>query len=246
MSSQASLVDHATSASLLLLLLLFSADIAFIALHVLNALTPIFNNPLLNIEKDAGYSEILQYLKYFWASLVFMALCIKGRSWHFMAWALVLLYLLADDSLGLHEQIGSFISNHIAFAPPWGLRPHDIGELICAMGTGLVLSGPLALAYWKGVAPFRKASIHLAQLAFTLAFFGVVVDLLHMTVQSGWKLKFMLAIVEDGGEMLAVSIIFAYSHLLFIRQGVPPGESPWQFAKAKLAFKNNATSVQAS
>lgn len=221
----------------LLFLLLLGADLCFILLHTINSLTPLWNNPLLNIEKDAGYSEIYQYLKYFWACLLFLVIAVKTRTVPPTAWAFVFLVLLADDALGLHEQIGGLVALNLHFTPPWGLRLQDIGEVIYALGAALVLCIPLGLAYVQGSSPFRRSSHHLLQLVVLLACFGVVIDLLHMLVQTGWRLQFVLAVMEDGGEMMAVSALLTYTVTLCLRKGEPPHHSPL----AMLRFKSNAT-----
>lgn len=221
----------------LLFLLLLGADLCFILIHTINSLTPIWNNPLLNIEKDAGYSEIYQYLKYFWACLLFLVIASKTRTVPPTAWAFVFLVLLADDALGLHEHIGALIASNLHFTPPWGLRTQDIGEVIYALIAALVLCIPLGLAYLKGSSRFRRSSHHLLQLVLLLACFGVLVDLLHMLAQSGWRLQFVLAVMEDGGEMVAVSALLTYTATLCLRKGEPPHYSPL----ATLRLKSNAT-----
>lgn len=223
-----------------IVLLLLSADLAFITLHAFNALTLWWENPMLNIEKDHGYAESFQYLKYFWASILCIVLAVKAKAWHFLAWAFLFAYLLADDSLALHEQMGSLIAAQLNFEPPWGLRTQDVGELISALGTALVLCVPLALAYMKGAALFKLVSIHLAQLVIILACFGVLVDMLHMTVQSGWKLKFVLSVIEDGGEMVAASALLAYTYLVCMREGRPPQHAPWTLL---WPFRSTSTSA---
>ena len=221
----------------LLFLLFLGADLCFILLHTINSLTPVWNNPLLNIEKDAGYSEIYQYLKYFWASLLFFVIAVKTRTLAPTAWAFVFLFLLADDALGIHEKVGGVIARHLDFIPPWGLRLQDIGEVIYALCAALLLSIPLGLAYLQGDRRFRRSSHHLLQLVVLLACFGVLVDLLHMLVQTGWRLQFVLAVMEDGGEMVAVSALLIYTATLCLRKGEPPHYSPL----AMLQLKNNAT-----
>lgn len=220
-----------------LFLLLLSADVCFMGLHTINALTPLWNNPLLNIEKDAGYSEIYQYLKYFWGSLLFFVIAVKTRTVPPTAWAFVFLFLLADDALGIHEQIGGLIASNLHFIPPWGLRTRDLGEVIYALCAALLLSIPLGLAYLQGDRRFRRSSQHLLQLVMLLACFGVLVDLLHMLVQTGWRLQFVLAVMEDGGEMVAVSALLIYTLTLCLRKGEPPHHSPL----AMLRLKNNVT-----
>lgn len=228
-----------------IVLLLIGTDLAFLVLHVIDALAAVWNNPMLNIEKEHGYPESFQYLKYFWSSMLCVILAAKTRTVHYLAWAFLFAYLLADDSLTLHEQLGSTIAAHVNITAPWGLRTQDVGELVSALGTGLVLCLPLLLAYAKGSALFRLSSLHLAQLIVVLAGFGVLVDLLHMTVQSGWRLKFVLALLEDGGEMIAASALLAYTYLLCMREGRPPQHAPWNLLLPfkRLPSKNISTSA---
>lgn len=223
--------------------LLLSADLALITLHAFNSLTLWWENPMLNIEKDHGYAESFQYLKYFWAGILCVLLTVKTKAWQFLAWAFLFGYLLADDSLAIHEQVGGAVALHLNFIPPWGLRTQDVGELISAFGTAMVLCLPLALAYFRGSPLFKLVSIHLAQLVVMLACFGVLVDMLHMTVQSGWRLKFVLALVEDGGEMIAASALLTYTYLLCMREGRPPSHAPWNWL---LPFRSTSTSAAAN
>jgi hypothetical protein len=225
------------------LLLLLGADLCFMMLHTINSLTPLWNNPSLNIEKDAGYSEIYQYLKYFWISLLFLVIAATTRTIQPTAWAFVFLVLLADDALGLHERAGGFIALHLFFIPPWGLRPQDIGEVLYALAAALVLSVLLGLACLWGTTGFRRATTHLLQLVVLLACFGVLVDLLHMLAQSGWRLRFLLALVEDGGEMMVVSALLTYTLALCFKRGNPPRQSPWSML---LRVKSNATFAAAA
>ena len=105
-----------------LLLLLISADLAFIVLHVVNqALPEHLQNPLLRIDKDQTYPELYQYVKYLWIVLLLMYLAVKQRAVQYWAWILLFAYFLSDDSLRIHEQVGRHISHSFNFTPPFGL-----------------------------------------------------------------------------------------------------------------------------
>lgn len=188
-----------------LLILLLSADLLFISLHVVNTITPGWQFPLLNIEKEGGYSEVFQYLKYFWISLLFGLLAQRHRQVHYLAWTALFAYLMLDDALGIHEYWGGAISQALALQPAMGVRPQDLGELVCNLLAAMVLAVPLVAAYLKGSAQFRASSQMVGLLVALLAGFGVLVDFAHMMVHAGWKLKFAIAMLEDGGEMLAAS-----------------------------------------
>ncbi|HEX4857048.1 MAG TPA: hypothetical protein VFV28_09555, partial [Limnobacter sp.] len=197
-----------------LLILLLSADLLFMGLHVVNTITPGWQYPLLNIEKEGGYPELFQYLKYFWTSLLFILLARRQRQFSYLAWAALFTYLLLDDALTIHERLGGQIAASLDLQPAFGVRPQDLGELLCNLSAGALLVLPLAWSYMKGSAEFRSTSKLVGMLVALLACFGVLVDFAHMMVHTGWKLKFAIAMLEDGGEMLAASLLVALVYSL--------------------------------
>lgn len=50
-----------------------------------------------------------------------------------------------------------------------------------------------------------------------LFFFGVFLDMAHLTIDFGFRIKFILIVIEDGGEMLTASFILWYVYLLTVR-----------------------------
>ncbi len=207
--------------ALFFFLLLICADFLFIAFHSLAFLTPYFNNPLISLEQDQGYPEVYQYIKWLWIILLLIFTSIKRRSLYFSAWVFVFVYLLLDDSLEIHERVGALFEESLSLVPPLGLRLQDIGELALAGMAGLVLLFFISLAYRHGPPTFKKMTIDMLLLIFALAFFGVIVDMLHvityMADQISWKVSAILAVVEDGGEMIVASLILYYVFLTSLR-----------------------------
>lgn len=201
------------------LVLLLAIDLAFIFLYFVIYLTDLMNNPLFSLEKDRGYPEIYQYIKAFWIVILLVLVLSKTRLIGYAAWSLLFLYLLLDDALGIHESFGHYIAVEMAFSPAIGLRARDFGELAVSAIAATLFLIPLALFYVRGSGAFRTASEHLLLLLVALAFFGVIVDMLHVAVQLGWKVQFLLGVVEDGGEMIVMSIMAAYVFLLHGRDG---------------------------
>ncbi|MGR9087275.1 MAG: hypothetical protein ACU841_09395 [Gammaproteobacteria bacterium] len=200
------------------LLLLVGADFAFMVLHVVNhAMPEPHRNPLLRLDKDGAYPELYQYVKYFWIIALLVHRSIDKRSVHYMAWVLIFIYLLSDDSLRIHEQFGRSLSKTFEFTPPFGLKPNDVGELVVSGAMALILFPSLVWAYWSGSGNFRETSRDILLLLAVLVFFGVVVDTAHMVIKLGWAVGFILGIVEDGGEMVTVSLILWYLFLLVLR-----------------------------
>ncbi|NLX18549.1 MAG: hypothetical protein GXY53_04590 [Desulfobulbus sp.] len=211
---------HERSASLFLFLLLVS-DLLFIFLHFANLKIPVFKSPfldiILNLEEDRGYAEMFQYLKYCWVVVLLLFITWKKKTWQYSAWVPLFLYFLVDDFFQIHEWVGSIFATQFSFVPPFGLRLEDIGELTASVVAGGVLFIPLVLAYKSGSTVFRKVSHDLALLIFLLVCFAVGVDMVHGAIDMGWKVSFILGVIEDGGELLSMSLIVWYIFLQAVR-----------------------------
>lgn len=207
---------------ILFLILLLSADIAFIALHTIVFISPSLNNPLLSLERDQGFPEVYQYIKWFWIIVLLFYMSIVKRSFSYISWGLLFTYLLIDDAFEIHENLGGFIATKLSFFPPFGLRLQDLGELAITGIAGFLLLSLVFLVFKYGSKTYKKMTIDLLLLILCLALFGVVVDTLHviatLSKQVGWKVSAVLAVIEDGGEMAVASIILWYVFVLCATQ----------------------------
>lgn len=202
-----------------LLIILLSVDAIFVLLYCLQGWVPGLDSPKFSIETDRGYSELYQYVKF--ASIVAV---IAGLGWltrtaGYTSWALLFTYLLLDDALHVHERYGRAIADRIDWVPPLGLRAQDVGELAVSAMAGSLLVGAIAWTYLRSSPSFRKVSLDLSLLVLFLAFFGVLVDTVHGAVEVGPKWETVLAVIEDGGEMVVVSLILRHAVLLALRRG---------------------------
>ncbi|MET0070218.1 MAG: hypothetical protein ABW096_09250 [Candidatus Thiodiazotropha sp.] len=188
------------------LALLLLADLAFIFVHVIFEYF-LKSNTLFSINRDLGYAEVYQYIKEFWILVMLFVLAIKSRRIIYFTWSVLFLYLLLDDSLQLHENIGSFLANFYDLQPVFRLRAQDLGELVVFASVGFLLLGFIAGAYLYSDDTGKEISRHLFLLFVFLAFFGGLVDMLHIAVSFG---KPVFALIEDGGEMIIMSIIVWY------------------------------------
>jgi hypothetical protein len=207
-----------TSASSFLLLLLV-ADFAFLFLHCLLKMTPILNNSLYSLERDQGYPEFYQYIKVLWIIVLLLSIGVRTRAVGYIAWVILFGYLLGDDALQVHEKLGIYIAKKLHFVPLLGLRVRDFGELVVSAMSGALLLSLLTGFYVRGSDAFKRSTKHLLLLLLTVAFFGIFVDMLHIALKMGRKDHFLLGIVEDGGEMMAMSFVAWYVFLLDVREG---------------------------
>jgi len=196
-----------------LLVLLLCADVAFALLHVSYRLLSL-PNELLSLKTDGGYSEVFQYIKELWIAIVLFAVCWRRREGIYAIWALLFAYLLCDDALTIHERAGSVYASHWQYVPALGLRPQDFGELTYLVAAGSVFLVLITYCYRRCTDDGRNVSRDLLLLCGLLVFFGSFVDMAHIALPVKG-----LSIVEESGEMIAMSLIVSYVVHLLDRQG---------------------------
>lgn len=201
------------NASFLLLTLLL-ADLTFLAIHLFHGLTPYFANPLFNLEADNGYAERYQYLKYVGIMVLLSCLCVKRKRLSFLPWILLFAYFLADDAWQLHEELGAWIAERIPYQPPFRLRTQDLGELLVSAVAGLILLPSFLATYYFGPPSVRKIFHDLLLFLALLLAFAVGVDMVHATFIGSPRIELVLGVIEDGGELIAISLFGWYVFLL--------------------------------
>lgn len=207
--------------SSLLLLLLLSTDYLFMILHVMNRITP-FNTPLLfRVDIDGSYSEFYQYIKFFWLIILFAYLLLSTQYKGYVSWLLIFVYFLLDDALQIHERLGLVVGQSIDLNLPFALRVRDVGELVVFGLFGMLLMIILGWAYFRGPQIFRKVSNDLLILLGAFVSFAVIFDLLLAAVDLGQTTNAIIALLEDGGEMLVTSLFLWYVFLLCLWKGKP-------------------------
>lgn len=133
----------------------------------------------------------------------------------FLGWLPIFGYLLLDDAARIHEEGGRRLAEWGIVSPAFGFDAQPIGEMLIS---AIAASGSLALiaATYTGANIWVKTHYkHLLFLAAALFFFGAALDLVHSVIpESGMFMRFfkltVLEMIEDGGEMVVVSLILAY------------------------------------
>ena len=226
---------HIHSASLLLTLLLCT-DLAFISTNIIEKLSPSLDNQLFSIQSDYGYPEVFQYIKWFWIILLLAYLSIPRRelSLNLSQWCLFFTCLLIDDSLKIHENLGSFIASFLTVTPPFNLRLQDLGELIVVGFSGLILLAFILWGYIRGSIVSKVITRDLLLLVILLTFFGVAADMAHSAIPEDRRLlSDFFVLIEDGGEMIVASLICWYVFLLAVK-GPHHTTSIFYFARSVL------------
>ena len=206
------------------LVLLVATDVLLLALNVLHLATPYFADERYGVTVDRGFAEVVQYVKLYWIALGFAWLGLRAREGAYAAWVAVFGYLLLDDAFSLHEKAGETLAAGLAIQPALGFVPQDFGQLLAF---GLVGAGSLLVvgaAHRGGSATFRRLSRRTLALLALLALFGVGLDAAHSLARNAPRpLELTLGLLEDGGEMVVLSVLCA---LVVARLGAPRPARP--------------------
>jgi hypothetical protein len=214
------------------LVLLLSADVVFVFLHLLHGIDTrfhllggYFGETRLSIGQQRGYAETFRYVKFFWTAVMVFGLWRRERVAPYLGWSILFWYFLADDSLMVHETLGSWIADALHFDAFVGRHAGSLGELVVSASVGIPLLTWIALGYGSIEDRHKKACVQFAILLAALVFFGIVIDDVHTALAGGSSpyLEALAGIVEDGGELVVASLLCWYAWLL-VERGVPSVE----------------------
>ena len=189
-----------------LLIILIFTDLVFILIHMINVHTDLLNSSLYLLSRDRGFAEFFQYAKELWIAILFLMLAIKQKSGIFYVFSLLFIYFLIDDSLEVHENFGRLLSEIFQFQSLLGIRGVDIGELLVSGVFGLLFVTAIVLFFLLSDEITRRIAHYLFVLLGLLVIFGVLMDMLEVMAPTP-TLSGILLVIEEGGEMIVMSVI---------------------------------------
>jgi hypothetical protein len=200
--------------SQLLLVLCLTFDLLLISADVM------YRNNLLRdvrflLTRERGFGEMLQYLKLGTIAVVLLIWSARLRSAAAAIFALLFAYISVDDAFSAHERAGALLAGVLPAAGP--LDPAHLGELLYLALLAASVAVPVAYLAWVGDRQQRRIIALLTGCVALLAVPGVGLDLLHSLVHAH-RPRVILAVLEDGGEMVAATfvLVLAVAHM-------PPG-----------------------
>lgn len=208
-------------------IILVSIDFILISLHIASGFFRYFGDLTsipyqLDIRRPWGLGSLYTFGK--WAFLCVLLLLIWQRTWQriFLSLFIVFLIVLADDSLEIHERLGSSLKETLGYSHAYGLRAQDFGELTVWAAIGALCLVIFVYGYLKS-SNFARGISHVFLLGIgATAIFGIGFDMFDIMVSRLWSssfaiiLEFGLQVIEDGGEMIMASLMSAYAYALFL------------------------------
>jgi hypothetical protein len=198
---------------------LLGVDALLIALHVVHRLAShtFFAGPAFDLTGDYGLSELFSYVKLLATVFLLVRVARQDHRPALLAWAAVFGYLLLDDLVRFHERTGEGVVSLLHDDPDrylvGGMRTQDLGEIAILVAVGLPLLTILAVNYVRGSAASRRTDRTFAVLLIVMTGFAVVVDLV-ADVFTANAVRFVLTLIEDGGELVMLSLIASYAFSL--------------------------------
>jgi hypothetical protein len=133
----------------------------------------ILESDYFSITKDGSLGEIFQYFKEFSIAGILLMMYLKTRNAVYIPFTVLFLYLLADDSLSIHEWFGEQFDKLFSLPSFGGIRGQDIGELIGSALIGGVIFLFIIYAHSKAEDIHKTHSRNILYLLAGLVWFGV-------------------------------------------------------------------------
>jgi hypothetical protein len=188
------LIRQVDSRLLVAISLLLAADIAFIAMYGLHEIYfRLYNADVRlldlrwHIGSDRSYAEMLGYAKVATIVVLLTYTFCLSRNWMYLMWAGAFTYILLDDLMSIHEQLGAAVVDawraiwpgHMDEFEPWHKWHRDMGDLAVFAAVGMVLLAMAIAGVARSSRQDRANAILLLLALSALGFFAVGADLTH-------------------------------------------------------------------
>jgi hypothetical protein len=171
-----------------------------------------FGDYAFSLTAEGGYPERFEYLKSA-LSIAALAGCFaRTRQPAYLALTVVQLYILLDNALQLHEQVGMWLASVSPFFD------RGVGDAAFFGFAGAVALPLVIAALLKSSREHAVFGIFATALVGMLAVFAVGADALHAALAAVkvFGLETAITALEDGGELMSLSIGCAFACALYI------------------------------
>lgn len=184
-------------------------DFVLIAMHLfvsqLPAQASLGSYHLLRVDIDGSFAERFEHLKLALASLFLAAAAWIARSGRYLAASVCVATLLVDNALMVHERLGGVEERA------------DVAQFAFLALVGSVVLSVGTVACWTAASGERRKLIAVFLALALVGFFAVVVDALHSSIANIYQAaNEPLALLEDGGELVSMSVLLAVCAEIFI------------------------------
>lgn len=191
----------------LLLLFMLTVDVIFMGTTLLNDWGYI-QDKRWSAEEDRGFGELFMYVQ----ELGLIALCLmlwnRTRQAFALVWAGAFLFLFIDDAFRMHETFGHVFDDWTQIERRGMMRAQDYGEFLAWVPFIILIAGLVLWSHIRSDRRHRPFLYGLYVLGATLVGLGVGLDILSR-YYNFWGHTNIVSMLEDGGEMVIVSLMLA-------------------------------------
>jgi hypothetical protein len=169
----------------------------------------------LRIDADGGWPEWFGYAKTLLLILLLGRLTLSTRQLIYPALVFVFAIVLLDDSLEIHEELGKHLVGVLGLRPMLGVRARDVGEVITWAALGAIALPPVVAGLVFSKRTHVANGLALLLPFAGLLFFAIFIDqVYHVWRDAFFGADIVLATLEDGGEMVVISVNCALAAVL--------------------------------
>ncbi len=217
-----------TDATLLRWLLgLLACNLLLIALHgawyvcVRHGLDLWPRDPRFSLESNVGFGQLFSSAQTLLLIGLLLRLARRTRETLYLAFGVIFLIVLVDDAFAVNQVLGRLVVQALGLVDHPRIKAESIGEMMVYGMVAVPLLGMVAASCARGTPEHRVAGLGFLALLVVLTFFATVMDLVHLAfINSFYASQLVLAVAEEGGEMLAQSLTLMLA-LTLVRR--PPG-----------------------
>jgi len=187
--------------------LILGVDVLLIAADVLQR-NHVLSDSRFLVTRERGFGEIFQYAKAAAAAVLLAGLAVRRRSATALLWAALLTFVAFDDSLQVHERAGRVLAAALPLPAIGSARPNHLGELLFFASAGFAAAIVFACVWLRADPADRRISRLLVWSFGALAVCAAGLDAVS-AVTHDTALGPVFAVLEEGGEMLALTALFS-------------------------------------
>ncbi|TBN18638.1 hypothetical protein [Hyunsoonleella pacifica] len=170
--------------------------------------------------------EFFQYLKYLGIICFALYLLSVKKNQLYFTFILLFLFLLIDDVTQLHQIVGRYFVEWINLKMTFKRKVYPVfGQIIYLLITLIIFSIVFITQFKFTSANNKKLLLSIFKFLGVFLFFGVFLDLIHTITSDYVFISKILTIIEEGGEMLSLSLIVWLFYLLTFKPEKTGGQS---------------------
>lgn len=184
-------------------------------------------DPIFSLDSNTGFAQAFNSAQTLLLIGLLLQLAMRTRTALYLAFGVVFLIVLIDDALAVNQVLGQVLVGAFGLIDRPRLEAQSLAEMLVYGSIAVPVLGLLAAALSRAGEHHRPAAAGFLLLLGLLGFFATVMDLVHLAfIKSFFGSRLVLEVLEEGGEMLTVSLALLFALTLVRRLTDAAGPRP--------------------